>query len=114
MSLLGNYWNCFNDAKRNYNHTVSTTLLYGLRESLAMLVEEGLKASWKKHLNTSKILHRELEKRGFEFFVKNPEHRLVTVTAIVLPPGVDGNIVVRRTLERYDESIFTVKLHFNI
>lgn len=106
MTLLGRYWNCFEDSgPRPYHHTVSATLVYGLREALAQLAEEGLAASWARHASVTDKFHKNLINRGYDFFVKNPEHRLRSVSAIVLPSGVDGTQVIRYAMERYNVEI---------
>ena len=99
MTILGNYWACFK-YPRPYHHTISATLVYGLREALAQLADETLPASWLRHANATKKLHDGLKKRGFEFLVKNPENRLKTVTAIKIPPGIDGKVVTTYAMER--------------
>ncbi|XP_011307264.1 serine--pyruvate aminotransferase, mitochondrial [Fopius arisanus] len=104
MKLLGTYWNCF-DEPRIYHHTISATLIYGLREGLAQLVEEGLENSWRRHKESADILKEGLTRMGLKFLVKNPDHRLTTVTAFHLPDGVDPGIVTRRCLERFNVEI---------
>lgn len=99
MTILADYWKCFGDTT-HYHHTISATLVYGLREALAILAEEGLEASWARHSAARDRLHRGLAARGFEFFVKNPEHRLTTVTAIKMPLGTSGPIISRRAMEK--------------
>jgi len=104
MKMLGDYWKCF-DNTTFYHHTISATMVYALREALAILAEEGLEKSWARHLAAKNKLHRELEKRGLEFFVKNPEHRLSTVTAIKMPLGTSGPVIVRRGMEKCNVEI---------
>ncbi|KAG8042745.1 hypothetical protein G9C98_005385 [Cotesia typhae] len=100
MEELGNYWNCFSEPVRRYHHTISATLVYGLREGLAQLAEEGLEASWNRHKLAAKKLQEGLKARKLEFFVKEPENRLNTITAIVVPPGVDPQLVTRRMMKK--------------
>ncbi|XP_011505999.1 PREDICTED: serine--pyruvate aminotransferase, mitochondrial [Ceratosolen solmsi marchali] len=106
MNLLGKYWNCFEgQGPRIYHHTVSATLVYGLREALAQLVEEGLAASWTRHASVTEKFHRGLLRRGYEFFVKEPSHRLRTVSAIMLPRDVEASRVIRYAMDRYNVEI---------
>lgn len=99
---LGRYWNCFeSQAPRPYHHTISATLVYGLREALAQLAEEGLTASWARHANVTQKFHEGLAKRGYQFFVKQPQHRLKTVSAIILPSDVEAQHVIRYAMDRY-------------
>ncbi|XP_057322235.1 alanine--glyoxylate aminotransferase [Microplitis mediator] len=105
MKELGNYWNCFKEPVRRYHHTISATLVYGLREGLAQLAEEGLESSWQRHAVAAKKLREGFEARGLELFVKEPENRLNTITAIVVPPGVDCQFVTRRMMEKWNIEI---------
>lgn len=100
MKLLGNYWNCFDEPARSYHHTLSASLVYGLREGLAQVVEEGLEASWKRHEATAKKLHQGLLDRGLVLFIKEPTNRLVTVTAVIPPSGTDPKIITRMMMEK--------------
>ena len=57
MGWLGQYWNCYPGKARVYHHTGPVNALYGLREGLAMLAEEGLPACWERHRACAKLLH---------------------------------------------------------
>ncbi|KAK3735598.1 hypothetical protein QZH41_013717, partial [Actinostola sp. cb2023] len=70
-----------------YHHTAPINLLYTLRESLSMLVEEGLENSWKRHHDNIEIFWEGLEKMGLELFVKDKDLRLPTLTTIKIPEG---------------------------
>ncbi|XP_049291686.1 3-hydroxykynurenine transaminase isoform X1 [Anopheles funestus] len=88
LLLLGNYWGCYDEPKR-YHHTVASNLIFALREALAQIVEEGLETQIKRRLECAQILYDGLGKMGLEIFVKDPKHRLPTVTGIMIPKGVD-------------------------
>lgn len=87
LLLLGNYWNCY-DEQRTYHHTVSSNLLYALREALAQIVEEGLENVIKRREDCSQHLYCGLASMGLEIFVKDPQHRLPSVAGIMIPKGV--------------------------
>ncbi|XP_043248251.1 alanine--glyoxylate aminotransferase [Colletes gigas] len=105
MSILGIYWKCFGNKDRAYHHTVSVTLLYGLREALAEIAEEGLPAAWSRHAAAAARLRKGLELRGLRCYVKIPRYQLSTVTAIELPSGVDEMIIVQRAMATYKVEI---------
>lgn len=90
MTMQMKYW-AVDGAKRVYHHTTSVSLFYALRESLLMLAEEGLEASWNRHRKNAELLWEGLDKLGLELFVKNKAARLPTVTAIKVPAGIDFN-----------------------
>lgn len=85
---------------RSYHHTCPVTLFYGLREALALIAEEGLAASWRRHEHAALRLHAGLEGLGLRLLVENPQHRLPTVTAILLPDKVDWPSVTRTAMAR--------------
>lgn len=83
-----------------YHHTISSTLIYGLREALAEVAEEGLQAMWIRHAGAAARLRKGLKLRGLQSYVKIPEYQLSTVISIELPPGVDDRIIVQRVMEK--------------
>jgi len=102
IHLLGEYWDCFPGLKRIYHHTISSTLLYGLRESIAMFIEEGgLEASWENHSKVSRRLHNKLEANGLKMFLSNPKHRAPSVNAIIVPADVDGLKALGYLMQKY-------------
>lgn len=56
------YWS----PERLNHHTAPTSLVYGLREALRLLVEEGLAASWDRHATVARALRAGLEALGVE------------------------------------------------
>ncbi|CRL01310.1 CLUMA_CG014194, isoform A [Clunio marinus] len=106
MHLLGEYWNCFPNKKRIYHHTVSPTLLYGLRESLAMFIEQGgLEASWKKHAMISQNLYKKLEANGLSLFIRNANERAPSITSVNVPANIDGTKVSSYIMQNYKVEI---------
>lgn len=97
--LLGEYWGCF-DGARIYHHTISATLLYGLREALAIACEEGLASINQRHLECSKHLQKEIEAMGLTMYVKDANDRLPTVNAIDVPKGVDWRKVAEYAMKK--------------
>ena len=58
MKWLGKYWNCFEGQGRVYHHTGPINLIYGLREGLAMMAEEGLEKCWDRHREVAQKLYQ--------------------------------------------------------
>ncbi|XP_035733458.1 serine--pyruvate aminotransferase, mitochondrial-like [Vespa mandarinia] len=104
MKILGDYWNCFGNP-RIYHHTISATLIYGLREALAELTEEGLSTRWSRHTSVAVKLREELLKRRFRLYVKNPKYQLSTIVSIEIPDGIDVKSLSARAMERYGVEI---------
>ncbi|KAL0268287.1 UNVERIFIED_CONTAM: hypothetical protein PYX00_010289 [Menopon gallinae] len=99
VTLLGQYWNCFPGKPRIYHHTISATMLYGLREGLAEIVEEGIGHCIERHRTASEALHAGLKELGLDFFVPEPEARLPTVTT-VLVKNMDWKKIIDYCLNR--------------
>lgn len=104
LTILGKYWACFGN-ERVYHHTISATLVYGLREALSQLAEEGLPAFWTKHAAAAATLRKGLELRGLRSYVKIPQYQLSTVICIDLPAGIDGKIISQKAMEKYKVEI---------
>lgn len=84
LNLVLGYWT---DAKRTYHHTAPINALYGLHESLVMLAEEGLEASWARHRRNHLALLAGLEALGLELLVEE-KSRLPQLNAVVVPEGI--------------------------
>lgn len=63
--------------------------LYGLRESLADIIDQGLENFRDRHTDSAQRLHEGLQNIGLEFFVEKLEDRLPTITSIRIPHGVN-------------------------
>ncbi|XP_037959842.1 serine--pyruvate aminotransferase, mitochondrial [Teleopsis dalmanni] len=104
VMLIGQYWNCFNKP-RIYHHTVSSTLLYGLREALAQLCAIGLENVIHRHQECAWRLQDGIEEIGLEMFVSDENDRLPTVNTIKVPPGVDWRKVAEYAMRKYNLEI---------
>ncbi len=88
-----------------FPYTPSTNLLYGLREALAMLEEEGLESVFARHTRLAKGAHAAVEAWGLEFYCTDPASRSPVVTAFLMPSGFDGDAFRKAVLDRYDLSL---------
>jgi len=92
-------------SERTYHHTPPVSLIYGMREALRIVVEEGLEARWERHVLNQRALVAGLEAMGLELFVANPAHRLVTVTAVKIPAALDDRKVRTQLLDEFNIEI---------
>jgi len=99
LSLILSYWRGTGGA-RSYHHTAPVNALYALHESLVMLLEEGLDASWARHRRLHEGLVAGLQGIGLELLVE-PAHRLPQLNTVKVPAGIDEAKVRRLLLERY-------------
>jgi len=101
LNLVMGYWGGGDDTpKRAYHHTAPINALYGLHESLLMLHEEGLEASWARHSRMHQALGAGLEVMGLDFLVETP-WRLPQLNTVRVPEGVDEAAVRSRLLEEF-------------
>lgn len=100
VSMLSSYWG----EDRVYHHTAPITMLYALRESLKIVVEEGLDARFARHLANHELLKAGLAKMGFDFLV-DEAYRLPQLNAVKIPDGIDEAAVRRRLLQEYNIEI---------
>lgn len=94
MQLVMGYWG--GDAKRAYHHTAPVNAMYALHESLLMLEEEGLEASFARHRHNHEQLVAGLETLGLTMAVE-AQWRLPQLNSVIIPAGVD-DAAVRSTL----------------
>src|SRR5919107_5455675 len=85
-----------------FPYTPSLPLLYGLRESIAMLMEEGLENVFTRHHRRAKGTRRAIKAWGLELCAREPKWHSDTVSAIMVPAGVNGAEVIDVAYRRYN------------
>ena len=93
------------NAQGFYPYTPPTLMLFGLRESLALLREEGQTNTFARHARLAEATRRAVRGWGLEVNSLDPREQSNTITAVVLPEGVDSDIVRLKILERFDVSL---------
>jgi alanine-glyoxylate transaminase / serine-glyoxylate transaminase / serine-pyruvate transaminase len=101
LSTAMNYWG----KDRLYHHTPPISLIYALREAMRIVLEEGLEARWERHRTNQLALVAGIEAMGLELLVEKPEDRLVTVTAVKIPAGVDDLKLRTQMLDEFNIEI---------
>jgi alanine-glyoxylate transaminase/serine-glyoxylate transaminase/serine-pyruvate transaminase len=96
LGLLERYWG----GDRTYHHTISSTLVYALREGLHLVAEEGLEARWARHRAHAEMLWDGLQAMGLELHVP-VERRLPSLTTVRVPEGLDEAMVRGRLRDEY-------------
>jgi alanine-glyoxylate transaminase/serine-glyoxylate transaminase/serine-pyruvate transaminase len=95
LSLIASYWG----TERVYHHTAPINMLYGLHEALRLVLAEGLEQRFARHARNARLLWDGLARLGLELLAP-PAERLVPLTSIRVPEGVDEAAVRRHLLER--------------
>jgi alanine-glyoxylate transaminase / serine-glyoxylate transaminase / serine-pyruvate transaminase len=109
--LPRSYWNweemLSNNKSGFFPYTPATNLLYGLRESLAMLREEGLANVFARHTRHAEATRRAVRAWGLEVLCALPEEYSSSLTAVMMPAGHDADRLRKIILEAYDMSLGT-------
>jgi alanine-glyoxylate transaminase/serine-glyoxylate transaminase/serine-pyruvate transaminase len=100
LTKIEKYWS----KERVYHHTPSTTLHYGFREGLRLVLEEGLEHRWARHRRIAEYLFEKMDSIGVQCLVKK-ENRLPSLTTILVPEGVDDAAVRTKLREAYNIDI---------
>jgi alanine-glyoxylate transaminase/serine-glyoxylate transaminase/serine-pyruvate transaminase len=88
-----------------FPYTPATNLLFGLREALCMLREEGLANVFARHIRHGEATRRAVRAWSLEILCANPEEYSPALTAVLLPSGHDADALRRLILERFDMSL---------
>ncbi|HYL34556.1 MAG TPA: aminotransferase class V-fold PLP-dependent enzyme [Bryobacteraceae bacterium] len=88
-----------------FPYTPGTNLLFGLRESLQMLAEEGLENVFARHHRHAEATRRAVRAWGLEVVCLNPEECSCSITAVLLPRGCDADQFRRLVLDRFNMSL---------
>lgn len=102
LSLVMEYWS--GEGGRTYHHTAPVNALYGLYESLLILEEEGLEASWARHKHMHRALVAGVDAMGLTMPVA-PADRLPQLNLIQIPDGVSDAEVRKALLSRHNLEI---------
>ena len=90
-----------------FPYTPATNLLYGLREALDMLFEEGLDNVFARHQRHAEATRRAVRAWGLEVLALNPAEYSGALTTVMVPAGVDADQVRRVILENFNMSLGT-------
>jgi len=103
------YWDWEEMLKPNANgffpYTPATNLLYGLREAIAMLLEEGLDAVFARHQRLAAATRAAVQHWGLEVLCLEPSEYSPVLTAVLMPPGHDADQFRKTVLDNYNMSL---------
>lgn len=103
------YWDWAEMLKPNsggfFPYTPATNLLYGLREALAMLQEEGLDAVFARHRRLAAATRAAVRAWGLEVLCLEPAEYSPVLTAVLLPPGHDADRFRKLVLDSFNMSL---------
>ena len=88
-----------------FPYTPATNLLYGLREAITMLNEEGLQNVFARHARHGEATRAAIQAWGLEIVCENPAEYSNSSTAVFMPEGHDADRLRQVILENFDMSL---------
>ena len=105
------YWDWQEMLKPNrsgfFPYTPATNLLWGLREALLMLHEEGLDNVFRRHDRHAEATRAAVRTWGLEVLCEEPKEYSSSLTAVLMPQGHDADRLREMILENFDMSLGT-------
>ena len=95
---VAEYWN---ETQRVYHHTSPITMIYAMRESLRMMMEEGIGERHDRHAKVAAALRAGLTAMGLDL-ATDPDYQLNPITVVNAPEGIDEAAVRSRLLNDFD------------
>jgi alanine-glyoxylate transaminase/serine-glyoxylate transaminase/serine-pyruvate transaminase len=103
------YWDWEEMLKHNasgfFPYTPATNLLYGLREALVMMREQGMPAVFARHHRLAEATRRAVRAWGLDILCADPAEYSSVLTAVVMPDGHDADAFRATVLARFDMSL---------
>jgi alanine-glyoxylate transaminase/serine-glyoxylate transaminase/serine-pyruvate transaminase len=90
-----------------FPYTPATNLLYGLREALKMLNDEGLENVFARHTRHGEATRRAVAAWGLEVLCASPAEYSGSLTAVLVPAGHSADRLRQVILETFDMSLGT-------
>lgn len=87
-----------------FPYTPPLQLIYGLRESLEMLLEEGLENVFARHYRMAEGVRQAVAAWGLELCANSPDLYSDSVSAIYVPEGFDSNQLTAHAFDTYGVS----------
>jgi alanine-glyoxylate transaminase/serine-glyoxylate transaminase/serine-pyruvate transaminase len=88
-----------------FPYTPATNLLFGLREALRMLQEEGLSNVFRRHNRHAEATRAAVQAWGLEIVCEDPREYSSSVTAVFMPEGHDADKLRAIILKNFDMSL---------
>ena len=90
-----------------FPYTPPTNLLFGLREALRMLLEEGLEHVFARHSRHAEATRLAIRAWELELLAQDPKEYSNSLSAVLMPEGFNADVFRAIALERFDLSLGT-------
>ena len=100
-------WQPMIDANESgfFPYTPPTGIIFGLKESIVMIEEEGLDNVVARHDRLAEAARRAVRAWGLDFMSAVPQEHSAALTAVIMPEGHDADALRAVILDRYDVSL---------
>ena len=85
-----------------FPYTPATLVLFGLREALDMLFAEGLSTVFARHHRLAEGIRAAVRAWGLDLLCEEADAYSDSLTAVVMPEGLDSNALIARARDRFD------------
>jgi alanine-glyoxylate transaminase/serine-glyoxylate transaminase/serine-pyruvate transaminase len=85
-----------------FPYTPATLVLFGLREALDMLFAEGLSTVFARHHRLAEGVRAAVRAWGLGLLCEEADAYSDSLTAVVMPEGLDSNALIARARDRFD------------
>ena len=93
------------NANGYFPYTPATNMLYGLKEALAMLQEEGLPNVFERHARHAAATRAAVRAWGLEILCQDAREYSPVLTGVLMPEGHDADHLRAVILEKFDMSL---------
>ncbi|HEY6208147.1 MAG TPA: aminotransferase class V-fold PLP-dependent enzyme [Gemmatimonadales bacterium] len=90
------------NASGYFPYTPALPLLYGLRESLDIIAEQGLETIFARHHRLAEGVRAAVRAWGLKLCAREPKWYSNTVSAVMMPEGTNAAAVIDVAFRRYD------------
>jgi alanine-glyoxylate transaminase/serine-glyoxylate transaminase/serine-pyruvate transaminase len=84
-----------------FPYTPATLVLFGLREALDILFAEGLDRVFARHHRLAEGVRAAVGAWGLKILCEDPAAYSDSLTAVVMPEGIDSNVLIARARDRF-------------
>ncbi|MDT8343227.1 MAG: aminotransferase class V-fold PLP-dependent enzyme [Thermohalobaculum sp.] len=92
------------NARGGFPYTPPLQIMYGLRESLKLLLDEGLDNVFARHHRIAEGVREAVRAWGLSLCARSPELYSDTVSCIYVPEGFDSNVLTNHAFDAYGVS----------
>lgn len=96
LGLIADYWG----PEHKHHHTSPIPLIFGVREALAMALEEGIPQRIERHARVAEAFRAGITALGLRLPIP-PDSRLNQLTVIGVPAGIDDQKVRQQLLDKH-------------